>query len=322
MIGRAGNALPALLISFQYSTELRSGIVPKRKVDDLMRKTRFNPDHFHPNQIPMYLVLVPLAIFMAVPIVFIINHAFKPIEELFAFPPRFLVENPVMDNFTRLARQASAGGISISRYIFNSLIVTVAVVFLSMVMSSMAAFALSKLRFRAKAMLMEINNLAMMFVPIAVIIPRYLLVDNLGMINTYFAHILPLLAMPVGMFLVKQFTDQVPDSLIEAAVVDGAGYFKVYYRIILPMIKPALATVAILAFQSVWNNTETSTMYTNKESMRTLTFYMNTLASNTNSVAGQGMAAASSLIMFLPNLILFILCQSKVMNTMAHSGIK
>ena len=287
-----------------------------------MRKTRFNPDRFHPNQIPMYLVLVPLAIFMAIPIVFIINHAFKPIEELFAFPPRFLVENPVMDNFTRLSRQASAGGISISRYIFNSLIVTAAVVFLSMMMSSMAAFALSKLRFRAKATLMEINNIAMMFVPIAVIIPRYLLVDKLGMINTYFAHILPLLAMPVGMFLVKQFTDQVPDSLIEAAVVDGAGYFMVYRRIILPMIKPALATVAILAFQSVWNNTETSTMYTNKESMRTLTFYMSTLSSNTNSVAGQGIAAASSLIMFLPNLILFILCQSRVMNTMAHSGIK
>lgn len=295
---------------------------PNMKGDDLMRKTRFNPDHFHPNQIPMYLVLVPLAIFMAIPIVFIINHAFKPIEELFAFPPRFLVENPVMDNFIRLARQASAGGISISRYIFNSLIVTVAVVFLSMAMSSMAAFALSKLRFRMKSTLMEINNLAMMFVPIAVIIPRYLLVDSLGMINTYFAHILPLVAMPVGMFLVKQFTDQVPDSLIEAAIVDGAGYFKVYRKIILPMIRPALATVAILAFQSVWNNTETSTMYTNKESMRTLTFYMGTLSSNTNSVAGQGMAAASSLIMFLPNLILFILCQSKVMNTMAHSGIK
>ena len=287
-----------------------------------MRKTRFNPDHLHPNQIPMYLVLVPLAIFMAVPIVFIVNHAFKPIEELFAFPPRFLVENPVLDNFTRLARQASAGGISISRYIFNSLIVTAAVVFLSMVMSSMAAFALSKLRFRAKAVLMEINNLAMMFVPVAVIIPRYLLVDNLGLINTYFAHILPLLAMPVGMFLVKQFTDQVPDSLIEAAVVDGADYFTVFRKIIIPMIKPALATVAILAFQSVWNNTETSTMFINQENMRTLTFYMNTLASNTNAVAGQGIAAAASLIMFLPNLLLFICMQSRVMNTMAHSGLK
>ncbi len=287
-----------------------------------MRKTHFNPDRFHLNQIPMYLVLVPLALFMALPIVFIVNHAFKPIEELFAFPPRFFVENPVVDNFTKLARQASAGGISISRYIFNSLVVTVSVVLLTIFTSSMAAFALSKLRFRAKSTLMEINNLAMMFVPVAVIIPRYLLVDKLGLINTYFAHILPLLAMPVGMFLVKQFTDQVPDSLIEAAVVDGAGYFLVYRKIILPMIRPAIATVAILAFQSVWGNTETSTMYTNVESMRTLTFYMNTLASNTNAVAGQGVAAAASLIMFVPNLLLFILCQSKVMNTMAHSGIK
>lgn len=287
-----------------------------------MRKTRFNPDHFHPNQIPIYLFLVPLAIFMAIPIVFIVSHAFKPIEELFAFPPKFFVENPVMDNFTRLARQASAGGISITRYIFNSLIVTVSVVILSMAMSSMAAFALSKLRFRAKSTLMEINNLAMMFVPVAVIIPRYLLIDNLGMVNTYFAHILPLVAMPVGMFLVKQFTDQVPDSLIEAAIVDGAGYLKVYRKIILPMIKPALATVAILAFQSVWGNTETSSMFTTKESMRTLPFYMGTLSSNTASVAGQGVAAAASLIMFVPNLLLFILCQSRVMNTMAHSGIK
>jgi ABC-type glycerol-3-phosphate transport system permease component len=270
----------------------------------------------------MYLVLVPLALFMALPIVFIVNHAFKPIEELFAFPPRFFVENPVVDNFTKLARQASAGGISISRYIFNSLVVTVSVVLLTIFTSSMAAFALSKLRFRAKSTLMEINNLAMMFVPVAVIIPRYLLVDKLGLINTYFAHILPLLAMPVGMFLVKQFTDQVPDSLIEAAVVDGAGYFLVYRKIILPMIRPAIATVAILAFQAGWGNTETSTMYTNVESMRTLTFYMNTLASNTNAVAGQGVAAAASLIMFVPNLLLFIVMQSSVMNTMAYSGIK
>ena len=126
----------------------------------------------------------------------------------------------------------------------------------------------------------------------------------------------------MNIILLRNAFEGVPSEIEEAAIVDGAGYFKVYHKIILPMIKPALATVAILAFQSVWNNTETSTMYTNKESMRTLTFYMSTLSSNTNSVAGQGMAAASSLIMFLPNLILFILCQSKVMNTMAHSGIK
>ena len=154
------------------------------------------------------------------------------------------------------------------------------------------------------------------------ITPRYLLIDKLGLINTYMAHIFPLIAMPVGMFLVKQFTDQVPDSLIEAAIVDGAGYFTIFRRIILPLVRPAIATVAILSFQQVWNNTETSIMYTNRENMRTLTFYMNTLASNTNAVAGQGVAAAASLTMFLPNLILFICMQSKVMNTMAYSGIK
>ena len=287
-----------------------------------MRKSRFNPKGFHLNQIPMYLVLVPLALFMSLPIVFIICHAFKPIEELFAFPPRFFVQNPSLDNFVKLSRQASAGGITLSRYIFNSLVVTSLVLLASILMSSMAAFALSKLKFRGKGLLMEINNLAMMFVPIAVIIPRYLLIDRLGLIDSYAAHILPLLAMPVGMFLVKQFTDQVPDSLVEAAIVDGAGYFTVYRKIMLPMVGPAIATVAILAFQSVWNNTETSTMYINKESMRTLTFYMNTLASNTNAVAGQGTAAAASMIMFLPNLILFILMQGRVMNTMAHSGLK
>lgn len=287
-----------------------------------MRKSRFNPKGFHLNQIPMYLVLVPLALFMSLPIVFIICHAFKPIEELFAFPPRFFVQNPSLDNFVKLSRQASAGGITLSRYIFNSLVVTSLVLLASILMSSMAAFALSKLKFRGKGLLMEINNLAMMFVPIAVIIPRYLLIDRLGLIDSYAAHILPLLAMPVGMFLVKQFTDQVPDSLVEAAIVDGAGYFTVYRKIMLPMVGPAIATVAILAFQSVWNNTETSTMYINKESMRTLTFYMNTLASNANAVAGQGTAAAASMIMFLPNLILFILMQGRVMNTMAHSGLK
>ncbi|MCI5566137.1 MAG: carbohydrate ABC transporter permease [Clostridiales bacterium] len=287
-----------------------------------MRRARFNPKGFHANQIPMYLVLVPLALFMSLPILFIINHAFKPIEELFAFPPRFLVSRPSLDNFVKLIRQASAGGISISRYVFNSLIVTLFVLALSVCLSAMAAFALSKLRFRGKKTLMEINNLAMMFVPVAVIIPRYLLVDRLGLMNTYFAHVLPLVAMPVGMFLVKQFTDQVPDSLIEAAVIDGAGYFTVFRKIILPMVRPAIATVAILSFQQVWNNTETSIMYTTRENMRTLTFYMNTLASNTNAVAGQGIAAAASLIMFLPNLILFVFMQSKVMNTMAYSGIK
>ncbi len=286
------------------------------------RKTRFNPKGFQMNQLPLYAVLVPLAVFMALPIVFIINHAFKPIEELFAFPPTFLVKNPSLNNFTEMFKQAANGSVPITRYAFNSFVVTLIVLIASVIISALAAFSLSKLNYPGKKTMLEINNLAMMFVGVAVIIPRYLLVDKLGLMNTYFAHVLPLIAMPVGLFLVKQFTDQVPDSLIEAAIVDGAGYITVFRKIVLPLVRPALATVVILSFQAVWNNTETSSMYTTKEGMRTMTFFMNTLSSNTTSVAGQGMAAASSLVLFLPNLILFIFMQSKVMNTMAYSGIK
>jgi multiple sugar transport system permease protein len=162
-----------------------------------------------------------------------------------------------------------------------------------------------------------------MFVPAAVGIPRYLLIDEIGLLDTFFAHIFPLLAMPVGLFLVKQFIDQIPNELIEAAQIDGASDYTIFLKIIIPLVKPAIATIAILSFQLVWNNAETSTLYVNDESLKTFAFYMGTLASQEgNTVAGQGMAAAAALIMFIPNLIIFIFLQSKVMNTMAHSGIK
>ncbi|MCM1224673.1 MAG: carbohydrate ABC transporter permease [Lachnospiraceae bacterium] len=209
-----------------------------------------------------------------------------------------------------------------SRFVFNSVIVTATVVLASIIFSTMAAFALSKLKFKGKYMLMEINNAALMFVSVAVQIPRYLVVDTLGLKDNYLAHILPLLAMPVGLFLVKQFIDQVPDALIEAAYLDGAKDTTIYFKIIIPLIKPAIATTAILAFQSVWTNVETSNLYIDNESMRTLPFYLNTLSSANNTVAGQGMQAAAVLLQFLPNLALFIVLRKSFMNTMANSGIK
>jgi ABC-type glycerol-3-phosphate transport system permease component len=281
-----------------------------------------NPKRFHKSQLKFYIFLIPFAIFMLLPIVFIINHAFKPLDELYAFPPRFFVYKPTFDNFTNLFELANASGIPMSRYVLNSVIVTVSVVFLSVFISTLAGYVLSKKSFKGKFTIFEINNAALMFVPIAVIIPRFLTVSYLGIEDTFFAHILPLLAMPVGLFLLKQFIDQIPDSLIEAAVIDGASEFKIYLKIILPLIKPAIATAAILAFQLVWNNLETSILFTTSENMRTLAFFMNTLVANTNVVVGQGMAAVASLIMFIPNLILFVILQSMVMNTMSHSGLK
>jgi ABC-type glycerol-3-phosphate transport system permease component len=289
--------------------------------------TKINPTKYHRSQMKFYLYLIPLAIFMVLPIIFIILHAFKPIDELFAFPPRFFVEKPTLDNFKELFETTSTSGIPISRYLYNSLIVTIAVMFFSVIMSAMAGYAFSKMRFKFKTTLFEINTLALMFVPIAVVIPRYLTIVNIGLIDTFWAHILPLIAMPIGLFLLKQFIDQIPDELIEAGVIDGASKFQIFTKIIIPNIIPALATVAILSFQIVWNNIETSTIFVDDESLKTLSFFMSTLTANAaatggNTIAGQGIAAAASLIMFVPNLIMFIFLQSKVMNTMAHSGLK
>ncbi len=284
--------------------------------------SRINPAHFHKDQIPIYIILLPLAIFMLFPLVFIFCHAFKPMSELFKFPPSFLVYRPTWDNFRNLFRSARNSSIPIGRYIFNTVIVTIIVIVGNVVISTMAGFALSKLKFKLRGFIFQVNQSALMFVATAVQIPRYLIVSNIGVTDTYFAHILPLLATPVTLFLIKQFIDDVPDSLIEAAYVDGATPFKVYRSIILPLIKPAIATGIILSFQQVWGYIESSNLYTNTESMKLLVFYMNTLANANNGVQGQGVAAAAALILFVPNLIIFLFLQKDVMNTMAHSGIK
>ena len=186
----------------------------------------------------------------------------------------------------------------------------------------MAAFALSKMKFKLRNTIFSINQAALMFVAAAVLIPRYLIISGIGAIDTFWAHILPLIAMPVSLFLIKQFVDGVPDALIEAASIDGATPFRIYRSVILPLVKPALATGIILAFQQCWGYVESSNNFINTESKKTLAFYATTLANANNLVQGQGVQAAATLIMFIPNLILFIYLQKDVMNTMAHSGIK
>lgn len=278
--------------------------------------------YFKKGEWKFYIYLIPIAVIMGIPIVYIFCHAFKPTEELFAYPPKFFVYNPTLENFKTLLRTSNSSAIPWTRYFFNSIIVTLGVVIGSVLLSTMAGFAIAKLKFKGKNLFSNINTTALMFVSSAVAIPNYLIINQLKLLNTIWAHILPTLAMPVGLFLITQFIGQVPDELIEAAVVDGAGYFSIYRKIVLPLIKPAVVTIVILSFQGVWGNMASSATYIDDERLRTFAFYMGTLSNNTNAVAGQGMAAASALIMFLPNLIIFILMQSNVMNTMAHSGLK
>jgi ABC-type glycerol-3-phosphate transport system permease component len=302
----------------------------KRRVSRFSRYTGvrnrgINPQGFHVSQLKFYVLLLPLSVFMLLPIVFIFSSAFKPPDELFAFPPRFFVVSPTTQNFTDLFSKLTNSGIPVSRYLFNSVLITLVTVAASILVSSAAAYALSKKRFKLKNTLFTINNIALMFVPIAVTIPRFLVIQKFNLLDTFWVHILPMLAMPVGLFLLKQFIDGIPDEVIEAAQIDGASDWWIYLRIILPMIRPALATIAILTFQAAWNNADTSTLYINNESLRNLAFYLSTLTTTTtgaNSVAGQGIAAAAALIMFLPNLLIFIFLQSQVMSTMSHSGLK
>lgn len=283
---------------------------------------KINPTRFHVSQLKFYILLLPLACFMILPIIYIFTTAFKPAEELFKFPPSFFVVNPTFENYKELFELMAGSSVPVSRYLFNSILVTVLTMFISIFLSVSAGYVLSKKKFRGQKLLFEINTLALMFVPIAVTIPRFILIVNLGLVDRFVSNILPIVAMPVGLFLIKQFIDQVPDSLIEAARMDGAGELTILFKIIIPAIRPAIATVAILSFQSAWGNVEASVYYLNNESLKTFAYYITTFTSATNTSITQGITAASALIMFLPNLIIFIIMQSNVMDTMANSGIK
>lgn len=295
----------------------------KKKKIKRLRINGINPSRFDRSQIKFYLVLLPIGFVMLLPIIFIFVNAFKPIDELLAYPPRFYVKNPTWDNFKMLFSLSSSTSVPASRYLFNSVLSSVIVVLTTILISVCAGFALSKKNFRGRKTLFDINKTALMFVSVAVSIPRYFVIVYTGIYNTFWANIVPLLVVPTGVFLVKQFVDQLPNELLEAAKVDGASDFKILRKIVFPLIRPTLATVTILSFQTVWNNVETSNLYIDNEAFKTFAFYMSSLTSVTSgSVAGQGVSAAATLIMFLPNLVLFVIVQSRVMNTMAHSGIK
>ena len=284
--------------------------------------TKINPTRFHKSQLKFYVILLLMSSAMVLPLIYIFSQAFKPIDELFAYPPKFFVKNPSLSNFSTLIAMMGTSEVPIARYFFNSIISTALTIVFSLTISAMAGYALAQKRFRAKNIVFDMNTMALMFVPTAVMIPKYLIISGMQLNVSFWVHIIPALALPVGLFLVKQFMEQIPDALLEAAKLDGASELTVFFKIVLPLSKAPLATVAILTFQSAWNATEASSLYLNDEALKNFAFYMTTLTTTGNDVVGQGMAAAATLIMFIPNLIIFIVMQKQVMDTMAHSGIK
>lgn len=282
---------------------------------------QLNPKKFQPSQIKFILLLLPICAVMILPIIYIICQAFKPLDELFYFPPRIFVRNPTLSNFEELFRLARTTGLPWMRYLLNSLLITIVYVVVVLLLTVTAGYAFSKKNFKIKKTFFQINQLALMFIAIAVQIPTYLIISGLGLIDNFLVHIIPSLAVPVYLFLMKQNIDEVPKEILESARLDGANDFQIITKFVIPLVKPTIATIAILAFQSIWNSGGASTIYINSENIKTLPYYLGLLSSQAG-IKASGVSAASSLILFLPNLIIFIVMQSKVMNTMARSGIK
>jgi len=283
---------------------------------DYLKRAKKRRD-YAPAVITVFLTLA--GIVSALPIVYLIVTAFKPAEELFLYPPRFYVSNPTTKNFADLFAISSDSLVPFTRYLFNTVVVTVCYIFLLIIISSLACYPLSKHKFPGHKGMFSLITTALMFVAGAAAVPSYLIITGLRLDNTYLVYIIPLLANCTCLFLMKQFMDQVPDSIFEAGRIDGASEWQLYTKIAVPLLKNACATCIILTFGAVWGDAATATTYIYDEQFRNLAFYMNTLQ---GGLARTGANSAAGLLMTLPSIIVFMLSQSKVMDTMAHSGIK
>ena len=263
-------------------------------------------------------ILTIFGLFFAYPLVFAINNAFKPMNEIFLFPPKLFVQHPTMNNFSDLFILMSKSWVTFSRYIFNTVFITVVGTVGLIIIASMGAFVVSKYKFPGSKIFFQGVIITLMFSTYVTAIPNYLVMAQLGWVDTFMSVIVPAFAMPMGFFLLKQFIDTIPDTLLEAAKVDGAKEFRIFIYIIMPMIKPAWLTVMIFSVQNLWNARASVFIYS--EQLKTLPYALGQIAAA--GIARTGVAAAVTLFVMIVPLVMFIFAQSNVLQTMASSGIK
>ncbi|MGN0142195.1 MAG: carbohydrate ABC transporter permease [Roseburia sp.] len=284
----------------------------------IRHKKRAQASHSTAGNVVSFLLLTLLGIFMALPIVLSFSNSLKPLEELFVFPPKFLVRNPTTDNFTDLFTLMSESWVPFTRYLFNTVFVTVVGTIGHVLVASMCAFALAKHRFPGAKLIFGVIVTALMFSVQVTAIPNYLIMSKIGWLDTYAALIVPAMAKPLGLFLMKQFMEQIPDALLEAARIDGAQEFTVFFRVALPQVKPALLTLIIFCFQDLWNMQGATYIYS--EELKTLPYALSQISAA--GISRSGVTAAVTVIMMVVPIVLFMLCQSNIVETMASSGIK
>ncbi len=267
-----------------------------------------------------YLFLLLLLCFLLLPLVYNFTTAFKPISELIKYPPPIFVKNPTFQNFIDMFQVYANTEVPFLRYVFNSVLTTAGGMFFTILVSILAGYSLAKLRLRAANLVFNIIVGSMMLSLSVVAIMIYKVTMGLGLYNSYWAFIVPSIANSSYAFLSKQFAEGIPDELIEAARIDGASEFKTFRVIAIPILKPAIATLALYTFNSYWKDVGASNLYIVDEAKKNLPYALANAMSG--GLARQGAQAAMSLIMLLPSFIMLIITQSKVVNTMAHAGIK
>ena len=270
------------------------------------------------------LFLTALACFMIMPLVYVISTALKPLDELFLFPPRFFTRRPQFSNFTDLFSALDNSTVPFARYIFNSLFISVVTVLGTVLVCCMGAFGLVKHRPKGGNLIFSLILAALMFSPQVTTIPSYMVIKNLGLLNTHWALIIPKLGVAFNFFLVKQFLEQMPETYLEAARLDGANEWQIFWKIVMPHIKSATATLVVFTFTASWNDYLGPVIYLTSDALKTLPLAVQSISGGAGALnlATAGAMAASTFITILPTIIVYTAMQGRVMKTMAHSGIK
>ena len=279
---------------------------------------RRQPNRSRTGDFFVYLFLLLVAVAMVFPLVFAINSALKPLDELFMFPPKVFAQNPTLDNFADLFVTMGKSWVTFPRYVFNTVFITVVGTAGHLIIASMGAFVLAKYDFPGGKTFFKLVTVALMFSGYVTAIPNYLIINALGWIDTYWAIIIPAFAAPIGLFLMKQFMEGLPTSLIEAAKIDGANEWKVFMGIVMPNVKPAWLTLIIFSVQSLWNNKAATFIFS--EEKKTLVYALQQIQSG--GIARTGQAAAVTVIVMVVPIAIFILSESQILETMASSGLK
>lgn len=279
---------------------------------------RRKPNRSIVGDIALYVFLFLVAVVMFFPILYAVNSALKPLDELFKFPPKILAQNPTLDNFSDLFVTMGKSWVTFSRYLFNTVFITFVGTFGHLLVASMGAFVLAKYDFPGNQAFFKVVTVAIMFTGYVTQIPNYLILNKLGWIDTYWSIIIPAFASPMGLFLMKQFMEGLPTSLIEAAQIDGASVWRVFSGIVMPNVKPAWMTLIIFSVQGLWNNRASTYIYS--EEKKTLVFAMQQIQAGGIARTGQG-AAVLVVLMVVP-IAIFIFSESQILETMASSGLK